>query len=217
MNKIIIFGAGFLVGAAVGTVVTVFAYQNEKKKWIEKAADLPTKEEKEEIVNTDAKELADYYIQQLIDLGVEVSREDIEYDQYDDGHTVETSRTRTSLVNPIEEEEDEDEVEDLEDGPIEPNPDPYEVPDHEFGNREFYDSATLQYYKLDHTMTDDNYEMVDDWQNHVGYIEERLEEEDKDAIYIRNEVEQTDYEILIYNYSYAHAVEGEDELGNMAD
>ncbi len=217
MNKIIIFGAGFLVGAAVGTVVTVFAYQNEKKKWIEKAADLPTKEEKEEIVNTDAKELADYYIQQLIDLGVEVSREDIEYDQYDDGHTVETSRTRTSLVNPIEEEEDEDEVEDLKDGPIEPNPDPYEVPDHEFGNREFYDSATLQYYKLDHTMTDDNYELVDDWQNHVGYIEERLDKEDKDAIYIRNEVEQTDYEILIYADSYAHAVEGEDELGDMAD
>jgi hypothetical protein len=217
MNKIIIFGAGFLVGAAVGTVVTVFAYQNEKKKWIEKAADLPTKEEKEKIVSTDAKELADYYIQQLIDLGVEVSREDIEYDQYDDGHTVETSRTRTSLVNPIEEEEDEDEVEDLEDGPIEPNPDPYEVPDHEFGNREFYDSATLQYYIFDHTMTDDNYEMVDDWQNHVGYIEERLDKEVKDAIYIRNEVEQTDYEILIYNDSYAHAVEGEDELGNMAD
>lgn len=216
MNKIIIFGAGFLVGAAVGTVVTVFAYQKEKKKWIEKAADLPTKEEKEDIVVTDTKELADYYIQQLIDLGVEVSREDIEYVQYDDGHTVETSRTRTSLVNPIE-EEDEDEAEDFEDGPIEPNPDPYEVPDHEFGNKEFYDSATLQYYKLDHMMTDDNYEMVDDWQNHVGYIEERLDKEDKDAIYIRNEVEQTDYEILIYNDSYAHAVEGEDELGDMAD
>jgi hypothetical protein len=66
-------------------------------------------------------------------------------------------------------------------------------------------------------MTDDNYEMVDDSQNHVGYIEERLDKEDKDAIYIRNEVEQTDYEILIYADSYAHAVEGEDELGNMAD
>lgn len=230
MNKLIIFGAGAIVGAAVGVTITVFAYQKEKKQWREDLENarkgLVMTEKDEEAIETTPQELAEYYIQQLIDLGVDVSREDIEYDEYDDGYICETSRKRTSLVNPVEEEEseEEDEDNDQEDGPIEPNPDPYEISSNEFGQKEFYDTETIIFYQGDHVMTDSNYEFVDGWEKHVGYIEDKLlgmdaSKKGQDTLYIRNEVECTDYEVLIYTDSYKHAIEGEDDepLGDMAD
>jgi hypothetical protein len=215
MKNIIIFVAGAVVGAAVGTTVTVLAYQKEKKKWIEAAGkEDPKPATHEDAIVTDREEMRSYYIEQLRDLGFDVY-DSLEDDIYDNS-VEETSKSR---VNPIDYEEDED-TEEIEEGddssPIEPNPDPYEIPSHEFGNKEFYEAATLQFYKLDKVMTDDNYDFVDDWTNHIGHLEERLSGEDKDAIYIRNEVEQTDYEVLIFNDSYAHAIEGE-ETGDMAD
>ena len=215
MKNIIIFVAGAIVGAAVGTTVTVLAYQKEKKKWIEAAGkEDPKPATHEDAVVTDRAELRSYYIDQLRDLGFDVY-DSLEDDIYDNS-IEETSKSR---VNPVDYEEDED-TEEIEEGddnsPIEPNPEPYEIPSHEFGNKEFYEAATLQFYKIDGVMTDDNYDFVDNWTTHIGHIEARLSNENKDAIYIRNEVEQTDYEVLIFNDSYAHAIEGE-EPGDMAD
>lgn len=213
MKNIIIFVAGAVVGAAIGTTVTVLAYQKEKKKWTEAAAkEEPKPATHEDAIVTDREEMRSYYIEQLRDLGFDVY-DSLEDDIYDNS-VEETSKSR---VNPIDYEEDEEEIEEGDDsGPVEPNPAPYEIPSHEFGNKEFYEAATLQFYKLDKVMTDDNYDFVDDWTSHIGHLEERLSGEDKDAIYIRNEVEQTDYEVLIFNDSYAHAIEGE-EPGDMAD
>lgn len=216
MKNIIIFVAGAVVGAAVGTTVTVLAYQKEKKKWIEAAGKEETKEEKhrythgpEGAICTNREELRYYYIDQLRDLGFDV------YDSLEDDYDNSIEETSKSRVNPVDYEEEEIEEGD-DNSPIEPNPEPYEIPSHEFGNKEFYEAATLQFYKIDGVMTDDNYDFVDNWTTHIGHIEARLSNEDTDAIYIRNEVEQTDYEVLIFNDSFAHAVEGE-ELGEMAD
>ena len=212
MNKILIFGAGVVVGVVAGTVTTVLCYDHQRKK--------KEKTEKTEgvysdyIVTTDAEEMRKFYIKGLRDLGINV------WDVDEDGDYVDNfeEEPQQSVVNPVDEdEEQEEESEDESDTyPVDPNPDPYEISSREHGTKEFYDTETLQYYKGDGQMTDANYEFVDDWQQHVGYIEDRLNSETADSIYIRNEVEQTDYEILIYNDTYAHAVEGE-PLGDMAD
>lgn len=207
MNKILIFGAGFVVGTITGTVVTVLCYDHQRKK-------REAEETTSEPVVANEEEMRRYYIQGLRDLGINV------WDVDEDGDYVDNfeEKPQQSVVNPVDEdEEQEEESEDESDTyPVDPNPDPYEISAREHGTKEFYDSETLQYYKGDGQMTDANYEFVDDWQQHVGYIEDRLNSETADSIYIRNEVEQTDYEILIYNDTYAHAVEGE-PLGDMAD
>jgi hypothetical protein len=213
MKKILIFGAGFLAGVVTGTVVTVLCYDHQKKKKEKELSEKPDGVYSDHIVTTDVDEMRHFYIQGLRDLGINVwdVDEDGEYD-----NNFEEEDRQASIVNPIEDDE-EPEEEESDSYPVEPNPEPYEIPDHAYGTREFYDSETLMYYKGDSQMTDANYEFVIDWQQHVGNIEDRLNKEDKDEIYIRNEVEQTDYQILIYADSYAHAIEGEEPLGDMAD
>lgn len=207
MNKILIFGAGFVVGVVAGTVTTVLCYDHQKKK---QAAENASSEP----VVTNEEEMRHYYIQGLRDLGINV------WDVDEDGDYVDNfeEEPQQSVVNPVDEDEEQEEgSEDESDTyPVDPNPDPYEISSREHGTKEFYDTEVLQYYKLDGQMTDSNYEFIEDWQQHVGYIEDHLKSETADSIYIRNEIEQTDYEILIYNDTFAHAVEGE-PLGDMAD
>lgn len=209
MSKIFAFAAGLIIGAAAGTVVTVMAYQKEKKKWMEEAdkKDISTKD-RNDMVECTPEELRDFYIDQLRDLGFDVREEDEDEESY-------ISESGSSSVNPISEKEED--IDSEEEGPLEPNPTPYEIPEHEFGSKEFYDFETIHYYQKDYVMTDSNYEFVDNWQLHIGSIEDKLNRETSDVIYIRNEVEQTDYEVLIFDDSYKHAVEGEEELGDMAD
>lgn len=213
MSKIFSFVAGLVIGAAAGTVATVLAYQKEKKKWTEKGESVKDIREKDDIVSCDIEEMREYYMDQLRNLGFDV-REEVEEDYEEDYNS--ESNSEASGVNPLSDEEEEEDLDIEENGPIEPNQIPYEIPEHEFGSKDFYDFETMHYYQGDTVMTDSNYEFVDNWQLHIGGIEDRLNKETKDAIYIRNEVEQTDYEILIFADSYLHAVEGE-ELGDMAD
>lgn len=210
MNKIVIFGIGVLVGAAAGAGITYLCMKdNVKTVNVETAP-----QDYKDAVRTDPEELREYYIQQLIDLGFEVREEEVNEDNYDD-YIFE--KETTSRVNPLEEEEDEEDADDL--SPIEPNPEPYEIQGRDLGQIESYDCETINWYKGDHTMCDENYDLIDNWQQHIGHIEDRLMKENEDSIYIRNEMQQTDYEVLIYEDSYKHAVEGEDpeELGDMAD
>lgn len=217
MNKIVVFGAGLAVGFIAGTVTTVLCYDHQKKKKEKEISEKPEGVYSDHIVTTDINEMRRFYIKGLRDLGISVwdVDEDGEYD-----NNFEEEDRQTSRVNPIDEEDEEPESDEGDDiYPVEPNPEPYEITSQSHGTKEFYDTEVLQFYKGDRQMTDDNYEFVNDWQQHVGYIEDRLMSETADSIYVRNEVEQTDYEILIFDDSYAHAIEGEDDepLGDMAD
>ena len=200
MKKLLIFAAGMVVGAAVGTVVTVLCYQKEKEK------------NKDNVSSMTPDEKTEYYIQQLRDMGHVIVSQDLE-DEYEEEDPY--TKTLRSVVNPVDEDEEDIYSEELTDdlSPVEPNPEPYEVPSHIFGNMEFYESIVLLYFN-DDVMTDANYEFVDDWQRHVGSLD--LASRDG-SVYVRNEVEQTDYEICIQKDSYKHTVEGEEELGDMAD
>ena len=207
MNKILIFVAGAVVGAAVGTTLTVFAYQNEKKKWIEKAekaSDEPKQPTHEDAITTTPEELKLYYIDQLRDLGFEVLDTEVEVD--DDNYY------GSSVVNPVEDEEEEEDETGDNYYPVEPNPVPYEIVEREFGNQEFYDSETLIWYRGDSTMcTEDDLEPIIDWQQHIGEVEGRLNGCRGNELYFRNEVEQTDYSVRINKNSYKSEVEGESD------
>lgn len=200
MKKLLIFAAGMVVGAAVGTVVTVLCYQKEKEK------------NKDKVSSMTPDEKTEYYIQCLRDMGHVIVSQDLE-DEYEEEDPY--TKTLRSVVNPIDDEEEDIYSEQLADDicPVEPNPEPYEVPSHIFGNQEFYESIVLLYFN-DDVMTDANYEFVDDWQRHIGSIDLESRE---GSVYVRNEVENCDYEICIQKDSYKHAVEGEDDLGDMAD
>ena len=199
MNKVVIFALGVVAGAAAGAGVTYILMKDSKKTEL-------TAEEKrqdyKDAISTNPDELINYYIEQLTDLGCE-----IEIPEYE-----EPQRT---MVNPLEDDEDEEEIEEDE-GPIEPNPNPYEIHSRDLGQLDNWTSETINWYKGDKQMCDDGYDIIDDWIPMVGDIEDRLMKETSDSIYIRNEQQMCDYEILIYDDSYKHAVEGE-ELGDMAD
>lgn len=199
MNKVVIFTLGVVVGAAAGAGVTYILMKDSKKTEI--AAE-EKRQDYKDAVSTNPEELINYYIEQLTDLGCEIVIPEYE----------EPKRT---MVNPLEDDEDEEEIEEDE-GPIEPNPNPYEINSRDLGQLDNWTSETINWYKGDKQMCDDGYDIIDDWIPMVGDIEDRLMKETSDSIYIRNEQQMCDYEILIYDDSYKHAVEGE-ELGDMAD
>jgi hypothetical protein len=210
MNKIVIFAIGAVVGAAAGAGVTYLCMKDTKK-----TADIAEEKRQDykDAVSTNVEELTHYYIQQLIDLGYDVLETDDPIEEAYDNYISEKAKS-SSIVNPVEEENDEDEDNDL--APVEPNPTPYEIQSRDLGSIDFYECQTINWYKGDKTMCDEDYDIIDDWSHMIGDIEDRLMKETTDALYFRNEMQQVDYEVLIYEDSYKHAVEGE-ELGDMAD
>lgn len=203
-------GLIFLIGAAAGAVTTYFVTKKIYEEELE-AAGGPEKSFKDADHMTE-DDLKEYYLEGLRDLGYGVEERFI-------GGGEE--------VNPVENEDEfwdtedvEDDEEDSDFSPVEANPVPYEITTKEFGVRDDYSSETLSWYKDDLTMTDDDDTPIDEWKRHVGIerVDDILKDSDSDAIYVRNEVEMCDYEILIFRDSYKHAVLGEDDdLGDMAD
>lgn len=195
----------FLSGMACGSIITFVVMRTTSKK-----AENAIQRDHEDAMTEE--ELREHYIKGLQELGMDVhSMSDEEYEKYD--------KYVESYVNPVDDDEDEDEDE----GPVEVNPEPYEILPDIFGKKDQYDTVTLSWYKGDSVMADEDNDILENWQAQVGDINEILNstKKDIDAIYIRNEVRMADYEILIYDDKYAHAVMGEEDdeeqLGNMAD
>lgn len=205
----------FAVGAGVGAGVTYLIMKDripvelsdsERDKMFRRET-----QKDAEVMSAD--ELRDFYIQGLKDLGFGIE------ERFDDD---EEEYTGESRVNPLDEEEDEEEYDDdSAPAPIDPNPFPYEITTAEFGDRgEDWNSDTMSWYRDDQVMTDDDNEPLDTWEKHAGFngCEKILNSTEADAVYVRNEVEMCDYEILIFRDSYSHAVLGmDDDLGDMAD
>lgn len=194
----------FLLGAAAGSVVTYFLTSDKKE---DRKNDISFKDAD----HMSEEDLKEYYLEGLRDLGFGIEERFV-----DEGSG--------EKVNPVNEywetDDDEDEEDDSDISPVEANPVPYEISTDEFGRKDDYSSETLSWYKDDITMTDDDDEVIENWKSHVGIerVDDILKDSDADAIYVRNEVEMCDYEILIFRDSYKHAVLGEeDELGDMAD
>lgn len=203
----------FAAGAGVGAGVTYLIMKDRIPVVLSDSErdEIIGRETQKDAITMSAEELRDFYIQGLKDLGFGIEeRFDDDEDEY----------TGTSRVNPLDEEEEEYE-DDSDPAPIDPNPFPYEISTAEFGDRgEDWSSDTMSWYREDKVMTDDDNEPLETWEKHAGFngCEKVLSTTQADAVYVRNELEMCDYEILIFNDSYTHAVLGMDEdTGDMAD
>lgn len=84
---------------------------------------------------------------------------------------------------------------------------PYIIPPEEFGENPYYDAISLNYY-ADGILTDDADEPIDDIEGLIG--EDSLThfgEYEDDSVFVRDDNEQVDYEILLDQRRYADRME----------
>lgn len=213
MNKGIIFVLGVAVGAAAGAVVTKIILDDKYKKII--ASNVTIDPDHTNCETMTEEDLKEYYIQGLEDLGFairEVEADDADY--YEDA-----GPEYFETVNPVDEEDEEDEEDYNDIAPIEPNPDPYILDNLPAGMLNDFEVTTIHYYKGDNVFTDTEYNIIDSWQSALGKCADDVKSSNEDSVYVCNEVQNAIYEVLVYDDSYKHAVEGvtDEDLGSMAD
>lgn len=84
---------------------------------------------------------------------------------------------------------------------------PYVIEPGEFGQKDGYDEVTLFYFS-DGTLTDENFAPILDIDDAVGLesLEHLGESDEDDSVYVRNDAEQTDYEIIYDFRIYSEVV-----------
>lgn len=218
MKKGIIFVLGVAVGAAAGAVVTKIILDDKYKKIIAndnvrlKAAGLIPNQDHVGVETMTEEDLKEYYIQGLEDLGFAIREVEEDADYYEDAGS-----EYFETVNPVDEEDEEEDDSDI--SPIEPNPVPYILEHLPASMFEQYEVTTIHYYKGDNVFTDTEYNIIDSWQSALGECADQVKSSDEDSVYVCNEVQNAIYEVLVYDDSYKHAVEGvtDEDLGSMAD
>lgn len=195
MNKniinIAIFAAGALAGSAATWLVLRKKYEERERKEIEeiKAALLPKKnidettDEEQESVERSKPDIPDPRKSEL------TSNDDETDEEVGDMRKRYEKLVQLTDYNKI--------FDDEEVAPVEEDL-PKVIPPEEFGDIEDYDQISLTYY-ADGYLADDfnNYEVMEDIDAHVG--KESLKtfgRYEEDSVYVRNDNEQTYYEIL---------------------
>lgn len=179
----------FIAGAGLGTIVS---WQFLKNKY-------------EQIANEEIASVKEAY-NKKDDISSDESEEDESQEKYyektDDGKWVETTLPSEEEVNEYKKlvsnytsnENEEKGVTDMPRGP-------YVIKPEEFGNMD-YDLVSLEYYadkvlvdEDDHPIQDVEYMVGEDSLEHFGEYED-------DAVYVRNDLIKTDFEILLVESRY---------------
>lgn len=161
----------FSLGAAIGSVVTWRVLKNKY----------------EQIARTEIEEVKDVYSRRARENVNEENKKEI----IDEGHDarLETYSELAKKYNPPAASQKQEDIFVADR--------PYVISPAEFGDQDGYDTVSLKYYS-DGILTDYFDEPVDDVDDLVG--EESLKsfgEYEPDSVYVRNEDERTDYEILL--------------------
>lgn len=83
---------------------------------------------------------------------------------------------------------------------------PYIIPPEEFGEFDDYEKIGLTYY-ADRVLTDDNYELVEDIEDTVGFDSlTHFGEYEDDSVFVRNDRLKCDYEILLDQRNYSDII-----------
>lgn len=83
---------------------------------------------------------------------------------------------------------------------------PYVISPDEFGENDDYDTVSLTYY-TDGVLADDDFEEIEDIEGTVGLDSlETFGEYEEDSVFVRNDENKTDYEILMDYRPYADAI-----------
>lgn len=94
-------------------------------------------------------------------------------------------------------------------GPTPDHIEPYIINPDEFGDNDEYSTKTWMYY-ADFTVTDEEGEIVSDAQNHIGDALTDLIQSGDNSIYVRNDNNKCDYEIIRSDMRYSDAYYEED-------
>ena len=179
MNKVVPF-VTFAIGAAVGSAVTWYIsktkYEQIVQEEIESIKEVFSGRGREEIVEEAVNK-------------IEESQDDLDIKNVDIKQYAKTlsegSYTEYSEVELVERADM-----------------PYVISPAEFGEMDGYDVTTLLYF-ADKILADDDYELVENVDKVVGYDSlSRFGEYEDDAVYVRNDVLKTDYEILYDHRKY---------------
>lgn len=184
MNKVII----FTVGAAAGSLLT-WKLLEEKYKRI---ADEEINSVIEHYKNKDKKkeengelEIAEHYVEvdELDNVKREYAKKITDLQYADDDATV--------IQQPVEDVTA-----------------PYVISPDEYGETQYYDSKSLTYY-ADFVLADDEGEIICDPENLIGDALAHFGDYEEDAVHVRNEYTECDYEILKTEKTFSE-VYGED-------
>lgn len=85
---------------------------------------------------------------------------------------------------------------------------PYVISPDEFGDTQFYDSKSWTYY-ADYVLTDEDGEIVCNPESIIGDALSKFGEYEDDAVHVRNENTECDYEILRHDKTFSE-INGED-------
>ena len=192
MKGLFIFAAGVVAGAVAGIYLAKDKIMADAKQEIEEVREYYKNKERKnkeandnETVKNEPKELNDKVEEAMKELGKEISKR---YTNYNNIENVENIQ--------ITEHYDE----------------PYIIDIDEFGMNEEYDTMCLTYF-ADGVLVDDSDEVVEDPDVVVGLDNLKIFEEfGASAVYVRNEVWKTDFEILKDDWNWADLQETEKKM-----
>lgn len=180
----------FIFGAAAGSVVTWFSV----KKYYEQIA-------QEEIDSV--KEVFSKKSSNIIDVKpVEETRDEEKKDEGKETYlpTEEEKHDYSLILNKSNYREEDEEKKDFVQCEV--------IPPDEFGGQyhEDYDMVTLMWF-ADKYLAEENYELVEDVENTVGWESlDHFGEWEDDTVYVRNHRLQVDYEILLDSRNYLDVI-----------
>lgn len=188
MNKVIPVAA-FIFGAAAGSVVTWFSV----KKYYEQIA----QEEIDSVKEVFSKKSSD-----IIDVEPVEETQDEEQDEDEEPYlpTEEEKHDYSLVLNKNNYREEDEEKKDFVQCEV--------IPPDEFGGRyhDDYDMVTLMWF-ADKYLAEENYELVEDVENTVGWESlDHFGEWEDDTVYVRNHRLQVDYEILLDSRNYLDVI-----------
>lgn len=198
MNKVLMFALGAAVGSLITWKLLEKKYKDLADEEIESVVERFKNREKEENrvwkdnpdnnvsdVSDEEKEEYDDIVKQL--------EYDYSYDYSDDPDITITKMDDGSVWM----------------GPTPDRIEPYIINPDEFGDNDDYSTKTWMYY-ADFTVTDEEGEIVSDAQNHIGDALTDLIQSGDNSIYVRNDNNKCDYEIIKSDMRYSDAYYEED-------
>lgn len=184
MNKVFVFTLGAAAGATVSALVTWKLIEEKYKK----------------IADEEIESVVDYYKDKKKKEETDIAKHYVEVDELDNIKK-EYNKQITDLGYA-----DDDATVILE--PTENRVAPYVISPDEFGETQYYDTKSLTYY-ADFVLADDDGEMIVDYEDIIGDALAHFGEFEDDAIHVRNENTECDYEILKVEKTFSE-VYGED-------
>lgn len=189
MKNVLIFVTGVAVGSAVTWKLIKDKYEQMAQEEIDSVKQAFSDRDNGENDVADEQAKAEAYK----DIYREVARSygaDINYsEQYQLKDKEETNKVE---VKPMTTEKDIDR--------------PYVISPEEFGELDDYEQISLTYH-ADNVLTDDDYELVDDVDDTVGYESlTHFGEYEDDSVFVRNDRLKCDYEILLDHRKYSEII-----------